>query len=78
MDIFCGIFDLLLGVVNLVSFIYDIVAYIESKENRKARKEAMRLGQPGPEIGKWTRRFYILSAIVIIISLYFILRRLIR
>lgn len=66
------IYDLLEAFIYLVSIIFDIVSFIESKDNRNSRKEAKRSGQIPPRLDKWSKLFITLSTVVIIFTGYFV------
>jgi hypothetical protein len=72
------IIDFLLCILDVISGVYDLSSYINSRTNRKKRKEAKDLGQIPPERNRWTIAFYILTPVVIILTTYLLWRRFLR
>lgn len=65
----CDLIEILIYAVSIIS---DVVSFIESKDNRRARKEAKESGQVPPGLDKWSQLFITLSTVVIIFTIYFI------
>jgi len=57
----CLIIDAVIGVRDIFSTAYDVIAFWRSRGNRKARREARRTGEIPPEKNTWTRRFCVLT-----------------
>jgi hypothetical protein len=70
----CLIIDAVIGALDLFSIVYDIIAFLMSRENRRARREARRAGEAPPEKDKWTRRFYTFSALALVLTAYLTIR----
>jgi hypothetical protein len=68
------IIDFILLILDVISTVWDLGSYFESRENRKERKEAKDLGREPPEKNRGTRAFYILTPVVVILTTYLIWR----
>ncbi|MFO0809595.1 MAG: hypothetical protein U0746_13305 [Gemmataceae bacterium] len=67
----CGCF---LELVSTTSIIADIAAWIHSRPNRIARKEAKMAGEIPPEPDGWTTAFQILTPMAITLAVLVILK----
>jgi hypothetical protein len=66
--------DIILGFLDLVSLIFDVISWVRGKPNRIYRREALNSGLPKPKRDKWNITFLVFTTITIVLTSILIYR----
>jgi hypothetical protein len=63
-----GAGEFCLACLDLIMMIGDVIAWVRGRDNRVARREARRTGQPAVPLDFWNKAFWGMLAAVVLLS----------